>query len=215
MDALFEMVKIEMENNSNLTFPIQTIHGLSVSAKIYKHTNSCRPKDKKKGEADIYYGFAIEDDYHHGENRDDYYNKRFDDINNDDDLKVMLEYCVRFIKSCRIDKLTGRFILEDGEKCCYVKNTHNFVRLADLFEDIPHVTTVLNRCCVCHDWTRTFTSDCHHPLCLECLSQIKMDDCDECNNDDPSGCCDKCVGLGEMRSCPMCRGYIFMGLNSK
>ena len=216
MDALFEMVKHEMKGDSNLTFPIQTIHGISVSAKIYKVINKCDAKYRDKDDSDIYYKFDIEDHYHRKkEDAADYYNKTFCKINSDDDLRVMLECCVRFLKNCKIDKLTGRFITEKIDTHCYIKNTHNFARLADLFEDIPHITTVLNRCCVCHDWTRTFTSDCHHTLCLECLSQIKLVECDDCYNDDPQACCDKCCGLGEVRPCPLCRGYIIEGLDSK
>ena len=202
MDELFKMITSEIGEHGCVCFPIKSIHGFGVSASLMK-----RLSYEKK----IIYIFEIENDEWRMDNHWTYYYKLFDAINNDADIKIMLECCVRFIKHCKIDKITGRFII-DGEKSCYNGGLRDFSRIAELFEDIEHVELIINRCCVCHDWTKLKLRDCDHHVCLECLSKIVKKDCEECHGEERGDCCDKCLSLERVRSCPMCRGYITTGI---
>jgi hypothetical protein len=157
--------------------------------------------------------FKITDNHYHCDgDHYHYYFKLFDPIITDDELKIILEYCVRFIKNCKIDKLTGKFYLEGDEITPYAKNINDFAKLADLFEDVEHIKTLLNRCCVCHEWTQTSLKGCKHPVCLDCWRQLTVINCDDCDGDDPMNNCDKCQGLEKVQACPMCREYIIEGI---
>jgi hypothetical protein len=215
MDALFTMIKDGIIEAGSLTMPIKKIHGLSVTVEIRKRTNKPKPQEKKK--ATHAYTFIIKDDhYHTGDEGEEweYYQKYYSDglIKTDEELKIMLECCIRFIKQCKIDKLTGHFALEGVTNGCYEKNMYDFVKLAELFEDIEHVKPLLSKCCVCTEWTRTSLKDCDHNVCLDCMSKLVKKDCSGCNGYDPQHCCSECCGLQQVASCPMCRKQIIAGI---
>jgi len=201
MDALFEMVKsIE---SGDVQFPIESLYGIKVCVYIEK---------KSYPDGDIFYYFKISDNHYRTEDRYNYYFKSYTKIKTDEELKIMLECCVRFVKKCKIDKLTGRFVLEGVEKSQYEKNTHNFVRIINLFEDVEHIKTILNKCCVCHDWTHTTLKECQHPVCLECLIRLQIKPCEHCGGDDTHANCDNCLGLEKISTCPLCRSAILEGI---
>ena len=207
MDALFEMIK-SIEKRGSVVLPITSIHNIKVVVDIEKivYTNNrcnCDGDEKR-------YYFRIIDNHYHNEDNYRYYFNSFD-IFTDEFLREKLEWFVRFIKNCEINKLTGQFHIED-DPSNETTNIRNFETLVGLFEDMEHVKTMLNRCCVCHDWTHTTLKDCSHTVCLDCLMKLEEKDCEECHGDDPSHCCDKCEGMEQVRSCPMCREYIINGI---
>jgi len=211
MDALFDMIK-SIEYHGSITMPIVSMHKLPVNVSIERKKYT-QMKDGAEV-SEIYYYFEISDSYYRTENDSyHYYFKTFDRSQTDEQIKLMLEKIVLFIKTCKIDKLTGMFRTEGDEMMSMCdKNIHNFSRLIDLFEDVEHIKTVLNRCCVCHDWTHTTLKDCSHSVCIDCLSQLEMKTCEDCCGDDPYCNCDKCRGLERVKACPMCRNYIIEGI---
>jgi len=203
MEALFQMIN-SIEKHGSVSFPIKSIHGLKVNASIEKRVFD---------DGDVFYTFCISDSYYLGnEENYDYYGKTYTKIKTDQELKIMLECCVRFVKQCKIDKLTGKFALEGSEKCKYEKNIHDYARLIDLFEDVEHIKTILNKCSVCHDWTATTLKECEHPLCIDCLRHLVVKPCECCYGDDPHANCDCCRGLEEVSTCPLCRRAIVEGI---
>lgn len=202
MDALFEMIK-SIERDGTVVLPIDKIHDIKVYVDIEKkvYTRNCDCDE-------VMYYFHIRDNYYCCEDRYNYYFKSFEKIKTDIQIKLMLECCVRFIKNCKVDKLVGMFVIDEDNNV----NVRAFEKLVGLFEDMEHVKTSLNRCCVCHDWTHTKLKECSHPVCLECLIKLEEKECEECYGDDPTMCCDKCRGLERIRTCPMCREYIIEGI---
>lgn len=74
------------------------------------------------------------------------------------------------IRSLEFNKLLGIFMIKgkvNPEYLCFDIFGDEFINSAD--------------CCVCLDKTSTFT-DCNHPLCVECWSYLKSDDCPICRN---------------------------------
>lgn len=209
------MIKDEIKESGSIALPIKKIHGLGVDAEIIKRANNPPPHEKK--EITYSYSFIIKDNHYRTFDNDDgyeYYHKYYQDgtIKTDEELKIMLECCVRFIKQCKIDKITGHFALEGVVNGCFEKNMHDFARLAELFEDVEHVETLLNKCCVCHEWTRTSLKDCKHVVCLDCMSKLQKKNCSECHGCNPHSDCDECLGLERVASCPMCRKQIISGI---
>jgi len=207
------MIKDEIKETGSITLPIKKIHGLCVDAEIIKRANKPLLHEKKK--TTYSYAFIIKDDHYRcDDDHWEYYHKYYHDdtIKTDEDLKIMLECCVRFIKQCKIDKVTGHFALDGVVNGCYEKNQHDFVRLAELFEDVEHVKTLLNKCCVCHEWTRTSLKDCDHDVCVDCVSKLQKKECSACHGYDPHCECQECCGLEKVASCPMCRKPITSGI---
>jgi len=204
MDAIYEMLNL-IEKHGSITFPITKMFGLSVDVSIEKYINN----DKVS-----VYSFEITDSHYRGDNRTMYYETDFKlTENTEKEIKTMIEYCCKFVAKCKINKLTGKFYWEEQSLSHHTKNMEDFAKLIELFVDLEHVETILNKCSVCYDYTNTKLKDCSHDLCLDCLSKLTKKDCEQCGGNDPMCCCDRCLGLETISTCPVCREYILGGLD--
>ena len=194
-----------IEKNGSVTFPITKMFGLNVDVSIEKYINH----DK-----DSVYSFEIADNHYRGEPINLYYQTIFKFTENTkEEINTMIEYCCKFIAKCKINKLTGKFYWEHQKPSHNTENMNNFAKLIDLFVDLEHVETIINKCSVCYEYTNTRLKDCSHDLCLDCLSKLVKKDCEQCGGVDHMCCCDRCLGLETIATCPVCREYILGGLD--
>ena len=212
MDVLFEKVKMvaDQPNYGRITLPITAIRGLDVTVlieKICKENCMCISEETRLGDNFV---FIIRDNHHI---TDDgvwtYFNKVFENVDTDIKIRTMLMFIIRFIKISQIEPLLGRFRMPLEETAS--DDAEEYISIASLFIDTPHVNTGLDKCCVCHEYTLTKTDDCNHTLCLSCLSQIEKKPCEECEDGIDCGYCD---GLQDIRTCPLCRCGITHGLKN-
>jgi len=202
------MMSMDEDAPTTASLPISSIHGLDTTV-YFARKNKCSCSLLAE-EPPATFAFVIQDREFHGNFKWTYYRKDFKDIKTDQDITIMMECIVRFIKNCVVNNLRGGFLLPD--QMLKDKEGFGWGDFGDLFENIEHVKMPMAPCCVCHDWTMSKTEDCKHPLCISCLAKLPKVKCEECEDCDGCEDCEECDGIHNTRRCPMCRGDIVHGM---
>jgi len=165
-------------------FPIKKICGIEVTVRFIRIANT----------KEIYkLCLEIETDHAHTIEGDDsvpitlcknYYDKP-EDISIIDFYKETIISIRDKIKNLKFDKLNGQLVekLEENDKL-----------FLELFEDCENIEFVWQECCCCKENTMTKT-ECEHPLCVLCWSNLKKEKDDQYEM--------------TFQRCPICRNELY------